>query len=262
MTDLRIFSYLPNPRLFKATIAARFSGAQVETVGGAPLDLINWHWDYNAKALSDEDKVALSDEARDASIGFKGVKLYKSDAFLKAHPFGNVPAGFIDGGQVGIFESNSIMRAAARVGTQPHTLLGANEIELTRIDSFLDRSLVFARDLQHYLLAGDNLTEQLHGEMASELAAFASGIDLALQHDTYIAGDEISLADICVVCDLCQLTYEKSHTDRFEELGIEPLLPNLRPYQALGRHLKRLAKDARFSADLNRYFDKILPLYD
>lgn len=32
MSDLRIFSYLPNPRLYKATIAARISGAEVEIV--------------------------------------------------------------------------------------------------------------------------------------------------------------------------------------------------------------------------------------
>ncbi|MEO0817969.1 MAG: hypothetical protein AAFX86_11780 [Pseudomonadota bacterium] len=41
MADLRIFSYLPNPRLFKATIAARFSGAEVEIVGDKPPRLLD-----------------------------------------------------------------------------------------------------------------------------------------------------------------------------------------------------------------------------
>ncbi|MBL6599052.1 MAG: glutathione S-transferase, partial [Alphaproteobacteria bacterium] len=30
MPDLRIFSYLPNPRIMKATIAARLNGADIE----------------------------------------------------------------------------------------------------------------------------------------------------------------------------------------------------------------------------------------
>ena len=36
MADLRIISYLPNPRLYKATIAARYSGATIEVVGAPP----------------------------------------------------------------------------------------------------------------------------------------------------------------------------------------------------------------------------------
>ena len=36
MADLRIFSYLPNPRLYKATIAARYSGAEIEVIGAKP----------------------------------------------------------------------------------------------------------------------------------------------------------------------------------------------------------------------------------
>ena len=33
MSDLRIFSYLPNPRVSKATIAARLTGVDVEVRG-------------------------------------------------------------------------------------------------------------------------------------------------------------------------------------------------------------------------------------
>ncbi|MGB1088563.1 MAG: glutathione S-transferase, partial [Alphaproteobacteria bacterium] len=112
MTALRVFSYLPNPRLYKATIAARFSGAEIEIVGDTPPNLINWLWDFEARELSDADKEELSAFAREASVGFTGVQIYKTDDFLTAHPFGNVPAGFLDDGKVGVFESNSIMRAA------------------------------------------------------------------------------------------------------------------------------------------------------
>lgn len=265
MTDksgLRIFSYLPNPRLYKATIAARFSGAQIEVIGDKPLNLINWLWDYEARELSDDDKQQVAHLGRDAAIGFSGVQIYKTDAFLAAHPFGNVPAGFLADGQVGVFESNSIMRAAARIGTKPHNLLGADAMQQSRIDSFLDRSLVFARDLQHYLLAGDKLNEAMHKDMAAELSSFAGGLDLALSSSAYVAGEQISLADICTLCDLCQLTYESGHKDRFEKLGLEPLLPALAAFKNIGRHMRMLAEDERFTADLDRYFKKLLPLYD
>lgn len=262
MADLRIFTYLPNPRLYKATIAARFSGAEVEIVGDAPPRLVNWLWDFDARELSEEDKQSVSAFAREAAVGFKGVTLFKSDEFLRAHPFGNVPAGFSGDGQIGIFESNSIMRAAARAGGQPNTLLGSGPMEQSRIDSFLDRSLVFARDLQRYLLAGENMTPALHAEMAAELTAFASGLDRALANSSHVVGDAITLADIGPVCDLCQLTYESAHAERFEKLGLDFLVPSLGPFRHLGAHLKTLASDERFAIDLGRYFERLLPAFD
>lgn len=262
MAVLRVFSYLPNPRLYKATIAARFSGAEIEILGDKPPKLVNWLWDYDARELADGDKEALSNFGREAVMGFTGVKLYKTDAFLDAHPFGNVPAGFVEDGQVGVFESNSILRAAARAGTQPNSLLGASLADQSRVDSFLDRSLVFARDLQRYLLAGDDMNAALHKEMASEVLTFAAGLDRALQSGPYLVGDSITLADIGAVCDLCQLTYERGHAERFEQLRLGFLVPTLRPYTHLGAYLSRLADDPRFSEDLERYFKTLLPVFD
>ena len=261
MTDFRIFSYLPNPRLFKATIAARFSNVEIEIVGDQPQALVNWLWDFDARALSNSDKQELKQFARQGVVGFKGTSLYKSDAFLKAHPFGNVPAGFSGDGAVGIFESNSIMRAVARIGQNADELIGRTPMEQSRIDSFLDRSLVFARDLQRYLLAQENMTEQLHSEMAGEVKSFAAGLDRALQTSTYIAGDTITLADIATICDLCQLTDESNHAMHFEELGLAFLVPSLKPFEYLGAHIKKLAVDKRFSTDLEPYFEKLLMTY-
>ena len=72
MADLRIFSYLPNPRLYKATIAARFSGAEIEIVGAPPKDLLDWLWDYEARELSAEERAEHADCARQARTGFAG----------------------------------------------------------------------------------------------------------------------------------------------------------------------------------------------
>ena len=152
MSQLRIFSYLPNPRIWKATIAARLCGVDVEVRGAPPPELALWRWDFDARPLS-EDEQREPQEAVVGTTGFRGVRLHKTGAFMRAHPFGTVPAAFSPDGTVGIFESNSIMRAVARLGEARRRLYGRDAYEASRVDSFLDASLVFARDAQHYLLA-------------------------------------------------------------------------------------------------------------
>ena len=53
MAVLRIFSYLPNPRIWKATIAARLCGVEVEVRGASPSDLSQWLWDFDARPIAD-----------------------------------------------------------------------------------------------------------------------------------------------------------------------------------------------------------------
>ena len=56
MTELRIFSYLPNPRIWKATIAARLCGLDVEVRGASPKELESWLWDFDARPLTQVDR--------------------------------------------------------------------------------------------------------------------------------------------------------------------------------------------------------------
>src|SRR5882672_6776292 len=128
MVQLRIFSYLPNPRIWKATIAARLCGVEVEVRGSSPRELQSWLWDFDARPLASGEATA-SGEARAGTVGFRGVTLRKTDAFMDAHPFGTVPAAFSPDGKVGIFESNSIMRAVARLGGG---LYGSDAYEASR----------------------------------------------------------------------------------------------------------------------------------
>jgi hypothetical protein len=107
MADLRIFSYLPNPRVWKATIAARFCGVDVEVRGASGKELRDWLWDYDARPLAQGERESLSSLARTGRVGLTGAQLFKTDAFLEAQPFGNVPAAFGLDGKTGIFESNS-----------------------------------------------------------------------------------------------------------------------------------------------------------
>jgi hypothetical protein len=111
---LRIFSYLPNPRVAKATIAARLCGVAIEVRGAPPRELANWLWDFDARPLEGEN--APAGTVREGRTGFAGT-LHKTDAFLSAHPFGAVPAAFSPDGRIGVFESNSIARASC--GSRP-----------------------------------------------------------------------------------------------------------------------------------------------
>jgi elongation factor 1-gamma len=91
MADLRIFSYLPNPRIWKATIAARLNGVDLEVRGAKPSELTSWLWDFDARPLSAEEKGAYAPAARAGRVGFKGGSLIKTDAFLSANPLARCP---------------------------------------------------------------------------------------------------------------------------------------------------------------------------
>ena len=78
---LRIFSYLPNPRVWKALIAARLLGVTVEVTGDKPGALSQWLWDLEPRPLDDDERDPRSPHARRSRRGFGGT-LYKTDAFL------------------------------------------------------------------------------------------------------------------------------------------------------------------------------------
>ena len=56
MPQLRIFCYMPSPRVWKAKIAARLSGVDLEIRSAAPAKLKDWLWDFDARPLTEEDK--------------------------------------------------------------------------------------------------------------------------------------------------------------------------------------------------------------
>src|SRR6202163_3854680 len=170
---------MPNPRIWKATIAARLSGVEVEVRGSSPRELQSWLWDFDAHPLPPSEQ-AQSQEVR-GQVGFKGT-LHKTSGFMEAHPFGTVPAAFSPDGRVGIFESNSIMRAVARLGESRFPLYGRDAYEASRIDSFLDASLVFARDSQIYLLAlmNGSVSPEIHTRMRDSFKVYLAGINQAL----------------------------------------------------------------------------------
>jgi glutathione S-transferase len=259
MSDLRIFSYLPNPRIWKATIAARMCGVGVEVRGGSPKELGSWLWDFDAHPLSSEERARDAD-VKSGKVGFSGT-LHKTDAFMMAHPFGTVPAAFSGDGKVGIFESNSIMRAVARLGERILPLYGRDAYEASRIDSFLDASLVFARDSQIYLLslASAKLTAEIHSRMRDGFAVYMGGINQALSPDRkFLVGDSISIADICFAAELALFFNEKFRPDELKKIGVPPILDAGidAEYPHAFAHFDKLRKHSAFAPDMEPYLKK------
>ncbi len=252
---LRIFSYLPNPRVAKALIAAEFCGVQIETRGDQPAELQSWLWDFDARRLDEAERVESSPHARTSRRGFSGT-LFKSDAFLHAHPFGTVPAAFSADGKVGIFESNSILRAVARAA-ESTDLYGGDGYEASRIDSFLDASLVFARETQVYLLGLKDMNAELHARMQAAYDFYLDGIEAALANSDYLAGGGLTLADISFVCDLGQFLGERRGRKVLDVAGLLPVSsaePNAHP-RAFD-HLFRLAERPEFKKHLGTLLDQ------
>ena len=263
MAGLRIFSYLPNPRVWKATIAARFCGVDVEVRGASGKELRDWLWDYDARPLAEGERESLASLARTGRVGLTGAQLFKTDAFLEAQPFGNVPAGFGLDGKIGIFESNSIMRAVARVGETTFPLYGRNAYEASRIDSFLDVSLVFARDSQIYLLAlSDGTVDRgIHARAREAFEIYAGGLEQALSPErTVLVGDKITIADICFVAELALFMNEHARFKQLSERGLDKILHRrIRDdYPRVFSHFDRLVDHENFRHDLKPYVEKLL----
>jgi glutathione S-transferase len=259
MSQLRIFSYLPNPRIWKATIAARLCGVEVEVIGSSPKELSSWVWDFDAHPLSVGENSATENVR--GKVGFQGT-LHKTSSFMEAHPFGTVPAAFSPDGKVGVFESNSIMRAVARLGQNTFPLYGRDAYEASRIDSFLDASLVFARDSQTYLLAliNGNVSSETLARTRDGFAVYAAGINQALlPNREFIVGDTVTIADICFVAELSLFFNEKTRHGELREKGFEPIL-HAKVEEEFPRafaHFARLRSHPAFAPDVEPYLAKL-----
>lgn len=83
MAEERNFSYLPNPRVWKAFSAARIGCGDLEVRGAACGALVDWLRDFDARPLSEVSAEECAAAERMGRIGFKGRRLYKTDAFLE-----------------------------------------------------------------------------------------------------------------------------------------------------------------------------------
>ena len=253
---IRIFSYLPNPRVWKATITGRYLDVEVQVRGAPPRELSQWLWDFDARPLEQNDRSDPGLE-RKGRTGFSG-SLYKTDQFLKAHPFGNVPAAFDVTGSVGIFESNSIMRAVARLADDDKGIYGRDPYQASRIDSFLDASLVFARDTQRYLLClgSDRLTREIHTQGRDAFKNYLDGIERSLTAgDPFIVGKELTLADVCFVAEVSLFSRERAWQRTIEAIECEPI--DWSGFELAMAHYDDLCRRPAFEGDLAPFLEKL-----
>ena len=252
MSQLRIFCYMPSPRVYKATITARLCDVDIEIRSAPSSQLKDWLWDFDARPLTEDDTKDRAN-ARMAHTGFNS-QLYKTDSFLKAHPFGTVPAAFSSDGEIGIFESNSIMRAVARLSGVETGIYGDDPYTTSRIDSFLDASLLFARDSQIYLLAINNggLTREIYDKAKTSFGVYMSAIDSVLDgDDTFLVNEQITLADVCFACEYAMLSREMRNEEALSGFGLKPIT-----FEAGARfpkatnHFEKLRRHEAFSPDL------------
>lgn len=255
MAKIRIFSYLPNPRVWKSLIAAKIGGVEVEVVGDKPNQLTDWLWDFDAKFLSEQEKLELGTFKRDSKRGFSGA-IYKTDNFMREHPFGTVPAGFIGNEKIGVFESNSILRAVARQ-SQDDTLYGGKNHELqSRIDSFLDVNLVFSREFQVYLLEMDSLTSYTYDRTKAAYEFYLDGIEKVLSVSDFIVGDNLTIADISYVCEISQFLREARYEKQLLEINQKPISSEFQTKYPLSfSHMKNLSKKKEFNEIMGSYLD-------
>jgi len=256
---LRIFSYLPSPRVAKATIAARLCGVTLELRGAAPRELAGWLWDFDARPLSEGE--ASSGTERKPRTGF-AVGLHKPDALLTAHPFGTVPAAFSPDGSIGVFESNAIARAVVRLAPERTSLYGDEPYTASRIDSFLDASLVVAREVQVYLLklASGRVKPPTHERARAARDAYLAGIEQALAPArAFLVGDALTLADIVFAAEIALFSAERASRRVLSGAALPPLYgEELREmYPRALAHFARLCAHEAFTPDLGPYLEEL-----
>src|SRR4029453_10142301 len=97
----------------------------------------------------------------------------------------------------------------------------------SRVGSFLDASLVFARDAQIYLLAlmSARVSPETHARARDGFAVYAAGIDQALSTGREVlVGRCVPLADICFVAEMSLFFNEKARVGALEQQGLDPIL--------------------------------------
>ena len=193
--------------------------------------MAHWLWDYDTFEMTDADKQGHADSLRQAKTGFQG-GVYKTEAFLKANPFGDIPMAFVNDGADGVFESNNLMQLAALSGPNAPVLCGATPMS-KRALKVLDKTLLFADQLQKYVLAGVALNYDLYEAMTAAFDKYYSVLNGVLARQPFLVGTALSLADVVMVCEFALMSYEGQMGDSLNKLGCDALLPRLAEYGAL-----------------------------
>jgi len=209
-----LYTYPENFRAYKALIAAQYSGA----------------------------KVTIAPD-------FKFGETNKTDAFLKKFPLGKVPAFEADDG-TWLFESNAIAYFVASA-----QLLGSSRMDGALIQqwvNFADQEILPASCTWVFPTMGIMQYNKQNTERAKEDVKLAlSVLNDHLNTRTYLVGERITLADICVACNLF-LLYQ--HV-------LEPAF--IEPYVNANRWFTTLVNQPQFKAVIGDFeFCKKMAQFD
>ena len=247
--EIRIFTYLPNPRVWKELIVADLCDIQLDLRADKPKNLSRWLWDFDAKPLtqvSSQDKILMKGKK-----GFSNI-LKKTERFLFLNPFGNVPVAFNSKGTIGIFESNSILRLVARIGKNKINLYGKNDFIKSRVDSFLDSSLIFGTLNQPYLLAlysNKNLTKTIIKVAEEAYISYMEGIEtnLMLSKNKYLLSNDMTIADVCFFGEFFQFAIYSSRKSKFDHKHwFDIIKKHKKDYKRAHKLLEKLLKIKSF----------------
>ena len=167
-----IYSYPQNPRVFKAQIAARINGVQINL---QELDLKSGQ--------------------------------HKTPEFLKKNPVGKVPT--LETPEGPLFESNAIARYAARLNGDAQKLYCRSIYESSLIDQWIDFSVneidlpaaAWLYPLFGIIPENVDATKTAKGDIRKALKI----LDDHFLHHQFLVGERFSLADIVVAMSLTPL---------------------------------------------------------
>jgi elongation factor 1-gamma len=149
----------------------------------------------------------------------------------------------------------------ARVAPRDVGLYGRDAYQASRIDGFLDASLVFAREAQVYLLElGARRAGLRHTSARAKRATPISAASIRpwLRSGATSSEDDLTLADIVFATELALFSAERAHEEKREEAGLTALYDGLRaPFPRAWQHFTRLCAHDAFAAELGPYLEKL-----
>jgi elongation factor 1-gamma len=139
---------------------------------------------------------------------------------------------------------------------------GDDPYSAARIDSFLDASLVFARDSQLYLLSmtGGEIDPDVHARAREAFRTYLTGAQRALRPGrAFLVGDGITLADICFVAELALFSSEKAQESALAASGLDRIFHDeLRSeFPRALTHYAQLCEHEAFAPDVAPYLLKL-----
>jgi elongation factor 1-gamma len=202
-----LYTYPENFRAFKAIIAAKYSKADLKVVSSPPE--------------------------------FKFGETNKTDAFLKKFPLGKVPAFESKDGVV-LFESNAIAWFLANESLRGSSVTDAAYVQQWL--DFADNEILPASCTWVFPCMGIMQYNKQNTERAKEdIKRALSVLNEFLRTRTFLVGERISLADICVSCNLLHV-YQWVLDPEFRK-----------PYQNVTRWFTTLVNQPEFKAVIGEF---------